>query len=207
MGTVRLYLAFLALVLTPAAAAALQPAPGTYRIDWHRAPFAAPMWLVQCTRACPNDGLALVANPGRFPAGSLRVLGGPYRHGADLMLDRERLVAAGLPARLLRVDVRDDRGQLLDGLALASPTELGRLAASMNGGQTGGSGAMATTAQAASVAPRPTSAICQFRYGPQAGRTVDYAGRRGIAPLAIGRRCMDADGSLGLVVAPGGSPR
>jgi hypothetical protein len=196
MRIARLCLALL-LVLAPSAAVALQPGPGTYRVDWMRAPLAAPMWLVQCTGPCPGDGLALVASPGAFPAGSLRVLGGPYRHGVDLMLDRDRLVAAGLPARLLRVDVRDDRGQPLDGLAFASPAELGRLAASMTGGQS--SAAMPSQSAAAS---RPNSTLCRFRYGPRAGRTVDFAGRPRVTGLPVGRYCADSDGSLGVVVAP-----
>lgn len=206
MRTARLCLALLSLVPAPSGAAALQPAPGTYRVDWIQAPFAAPVWLVQCTGPCPNDGLALVANPGAFPAGSLRVLGGPYRHGADLMADRERLVAAGLPARLLRVDVRDDRGQLLDGLALASPGELGRLAASLTGRQAASS-PTPLMARPAAGAARATSTICAFRYGPRAGRRADYAGRPGVTGIPVGSYCGDPDGSLGVIVAAGGVQR
>ena len=200
MRTARLCLALLFLILAPSGAAALQPAPapGLYRVDWIRAPFEGPMYLVQCTGPCPGDGLALVGNPGAFPPGSLRVLGGPYRHGMDLMLDRGRLIAAGLPARPLRVDVRDNRGQPLDGVLLAEPGELGRLAASMTSGQNGGPAAPAGSVPAASP---PISTLCRFRYGPQAGRTVDFAGRRGVTGLPVGRFCADADGSLGVVAA------
>ncbi len=210
MRVARLCLALLFLILAPAGATAFQPQPGSYRVDWHRAPFAAPVWLVQCTGPCPGDGLALVANPGAFPAGSLRVLGGPYRHGAELMLDRGRLIAAGLPPRLLRVDVRDDRGQPIDGLALAEPAELGRIAASMTGGQTTPAAAgrvPPVPAASASAAPRPISTLCQVRHGPQAGRTVDFTGRPGVTGLPTGQYCADADGSLGVVVAPNATPR
>ncbi len=210
MRIARLCLALSFLILVPSGTAAFQPGPGSYRVDWLQAPFDGPLWLVQCTGPCPDDGLALVANPGGFPAGSLRVLGGPYRHGADLMLDRNRLVAAGLPARPLRVDVRDDRGQPLDGVLLADPAELGRLAATFAGrpGPPAAPG-QATPAPAAPVQAAPTPAVpgavstlCRFRNGPQAGRTVDYAGRPGVTGIEIGRYCADIDGSLGVVVAP-----
>lgn len=129
MRRARLCLALSILLLAPSHAAALQPGPGVYRVDWFQAPFAVPMWLVQCTGTCPNDGLFLVTNPQAIPAGAVRVLGGPYRNGGDLFLDRSRLLQAGLPPQALRVDVLDAGGRRVDGLVLAAPAELGRRAA------------------------------------------------------------------------------
>lgn len=148
-----------ALLLTftaPPAPAAQQPGPGAYRVDWEQAGFDGPMYLVQCTGSCPGDGLALVGNPGAFPAGSLRVLGGPYRSGAELMQDRKRLLAAGLPARPLRVDVRDGRGEQLDGVVLASPAELSRMTESLTGQQSGRMSPSAPAAPPALVQGEPS---------------------------------------------------
>lgn len=115
------------------AALAVQAQSGSYRPDWPQASFTVPMWLVQCTGQCPSDGLFLVSNPQAIPGGAVRILGGPYRHGGDLFLDRRRLLAGGLPGRTLRVEVLDPGGQRVDGLVLAEAAELGRMTAEAMG--------------------------------------------------------------------------
>lgn len=164
--------------------AAIQAPEGVYRVDWNRAPFTQPYWLIQCPANCPNGTLALVPDPGRN-----RVIGGPYSHGADLERDRNRLLQLGMPPTTLAVEVFDEGGRRVDGVALGDPAELRRLAATVAGPQTSG------------LAAAATSTLCRFAQGPQAGRTVDFAGRPGVSGIAVGRRCADADGSMGVVVA------
>lgn len=178
------------LAIAPSATAAFQMPPGQYRVDWNRAPFGRQYWLVQCPADCPNGNLALVPAPG-----GNRIVGGPYAHGVELERDRSRLLQAGMPATILAVEVFDENGRRIDGVALGDPAELRRLAGTMAGAQTAG------------PQPRATSTLCRFRLGPQAGRTVDYAGRPNVTAIAVGRTCADADGSLGVVVAPDRSAR
>ena len=170
--------------------AAIQAPAGVYRVDWNRAPFTQPYWLIQCPAGCPNGTLALVPDP----AGN-RIIGGPYSHGADLERDRNRLLQLGMPATTLAVEVFDESGRRVDGVALGDPAELRRLAATVAGPQTSGprSGAAST--------------LCRFTQGPQTGRTVDFAGRRGVSGIAVGSRCADADGSMGIAVSPSAPSR
>jgi hypothetical protein len=42
---------------------------------------------------------------------------------------------------------------------------------------------------------------CAFRDGPRAGQTIDYTGSPGAAPVRIGARCADMQGSSGVAIA------
>ena len=208
--------ALLLALASPGATALAQEA--SYRVDWNLAQFTEPHWLFQCTYTCPNDNLVLSPNPETYQQGSIRVIGGPYVTGLDLERDRARLLQAGLPTRPLRVEVFDAGGRRIDGVLLGDPAELRRLAVARSDLQpqaqlqppfrpqarSQASPPAKSPSQALTPPPRAAavSTLCRFSVGSQAGRTVDFAGRPGVTGIAIGSRCADADGSMGVVVAP-----